>query len=310
MDSSSRKVEVVSQALMVPEPPAHEQARMLLRIIPKSMNAVLISGAASAQIHYQDQHGQHRIVLPEQGPIVYQLEAPGGQRQVWELSPKEIKARLQARFSMEWYTPPWVLYLALACLGRIDLDPCANPQKSVPAIRHYVGTAGQDGLLLPWGEQVEDVVAGQLCTVWAHPFTVFLNPPWGDIGAWAGRLEQEYLAGHLSAALLLVPVRTERPWFQALHRWPVWFPNERIHYCKEQPDGSLKEERGIAHASCLFYLGPDLDRFERAFGDRGQIYVTRRSLANSPGICQDSQDSPLLLPQQTHDRPDRLEKTA
>lgn len=180
--------------------------------------------------------------------------------------------------SQEWYSPPWILNLALAYLGRIDLDPCANPQKTVPAIRHYVGSQGQDGLALPWGEQRLEYANGTPCEVWAKPFTLFLNPPWGSIDPWADRLISE--ADHFSDALMLVPVRTERPWFQVLKDLPVWFPNERVNYLQEQDDGSLKLIKGISTNSCIFVQHAKLERFEQIFGPYGRIYTcTQKGIA-------------------------------
>jgi hypothetical protein len=175
--------------------------------------------------------------------------------------------------SQEWFTAEKEADLSLACLGRIDLDPCANPQKSVPAIRHYVGHHGQDGLILPWGEQEN----GLPTSVWKRPSTLFLNPPWGSIDPWVDRLLSEYEAGHYTDALLLVPVRTERPWFRALRHLPVWFPDERINYLKEQPDGTLKLVKGISTNSCMFYQGEQVEKFERVFSPHGRIYVCRSS---------------------------------
>lgn len=173
--------------------------------------------------------------------------------------------------SQEYYTPKWVLDLVVECLGKIDLDPCANPEVTVPALYHYVGSEGFDGLSLPWGEK-RYPVGGTTLQGWETNFTVFLNPPWNDLETWTDKLLSEWREQHFGQAIMLVPVRVERPWFQQLQDFPVWFPNERINYVQPQPDGTLKQTRCIAHASCAFYLGADVAQFARVFGEHGRIY--------------------------------------
>lgn len=173
--------------------------------------------------------------------------------------------------SQEYYTPPREINLSDECLGGIDLDPCANPQKTVPARIHYVGSEGWDGLSLPWGEKLYR--PGSTTEYrWAKPFTVLVNAPWNDLETWTDKMLSEYASGHFTAGIFLVPVRVERPWFQRLQDFPVWFPNERINYVQPQPDGTLKQTKGIAHASCAFYLGDNEQRFREVFGRHGRIY--------------------------------------
>ena len=57
----------------------------------------------------------------------------------------------------ERFTPFWVLDLVVEVMGGIDLDPCADPRKRVPATRHF--TKEDDGLEQNWSGRV------------------FLNPP-------------------------------------------------------------------------------------------------------------------------------------
>jgi hypothetical protein len=88
--------------------------------------------------------------------------------------------------SDERFTPAWVLELAVKLMGGIDLDPCADPKKRVPASLHY--TKEQDGLSRAW--------AGR----------VFLNPPFSGATAWFKHLCLYMEAGAVSEALVLVPV--------------------------------------------------------------------------------------------------------
>ena len=88
--------------------------------------------------------------------------------------------------SDERYTPKWVLDLVEQILGVIDLDPCADPQKRVPALRHL--TKEDDGLSCGWSGKV------------------FLNPPFSKSSDWIKHLSIYCHTGSVSEAVVLVPV--------------------------------------------------------------------------------------------------------
>ncbi len=67
----------------------------------------------------------------------------------------------------EWCTPADILRRSVAALGRIDLDPCSDRLKNVPAARHY--TKSDNGLARSWSGRV------------------FMNPPYGELGLWTSR---------------------------------------------------------------------------------------------------------------------------
>ena len=69
---------------------------------------------------------------------------------VEQFQPADRLAPLKTSASAEWYTPPQVVAAAVATLGGIDFDPCAEEgqPKTVPAGVHY--TASDDGLAQPW----------------------------------------------------------------------------------------------------------------------------------------------------------------
>src|SRR4051812_39669667 len=98
--------------------------------------------------------------------------------------------------SNEWYTPPYIWQGVIRALGAIDCDPCSNPPPyNVPATVHY--TQADDGLLQPWRGRV------------------YMNSPYGDaLLAWVTKLQTERALGHCTAAIALMPARTDTLWFQ------------------------------------------------------------------------------------------------
>ncbi len=176
----------------------------------------------------------------------------------------------------EWYTPPEILDMVVDCMGKIDLDPCANPQKTVPAITHFVG-GQENGLAKSWGHSilVPNSKDGEVLIQWRKPYTLFLNPPWGRLSEWVMHTVTEYSKGHYSEAIMLVPCAIETKWFQRLRYWPVCFPNKRINYIEETESG-LKLKNGFDRPSCLIHIGSNHDRFEQVFGGEfGRIYYPK-----------------------------------
>lgn len=157
--------------------------------------------------------------------------------------------------SQEWYTPPEIVEMVVSCLGIIDLDPCANPQeiKNIPARQHF--DAAVNGLDKPWKGRV------------------FLNPPFAGTGQWVAKLQEQYWAGNVTEAILLCLASTETRWFQWLAAQPLCLPNQRINYMYETPLRLLVKKKGFDRPSCLFYFGPNQDRFAEVFGQPfGRIY--------------------------------------
>lgn len=176
--------------------------------------------------------------------------------------------------SQEYYTHPNDLAPVLEVFNRIDLDPCSNPFKSVPAIRHYVGQHGQDGLALPWGESFPRIYNNTVQTHWRNPFTVFVNPPWNNIGPWVEKAFAEYQAGHCTEVIMLLPARTETRWYRQLSKEALTCqPDYRINYMQANEQGELHLVKGIAHASHYFYIGENWGKFQRVFEKIGGIYV-------------------------------------
>lgn len=141
------------------------------------------------------------------------------------------------------YTPDWVLDIVKRSLGGIiDLDPCADPQRRVPARRHF--TITDDGLAEPW-----------------HG-TVFLNPPYSDTTAWLKHLHLYIETGSVAAAIALLPVsvlgnKGAAPIIRdACSAYTVL--EGRLTFLDED----YKPHKGaLAMSSVLLYFGDNPDRF-------------------------------------------------
>lgn len=154
-------------------------------------------------------------------------------------------APLMSSESGEWYTPQAIIVAAMAALGGIDLDPCSNTgTPNVPASRHL--TAEDDGLAHGWRGKV------------------YMNPPYGrEIGGWIDKLTTEFAYGNVTAAVALLPARTDTAWFRALPaRW-VCFVSGRLRFSGADP---------APFPSVAAYLGPDAAAFADAFGSLGLLY--------------------------------------
>lgn len=147
--------------------------------------------------------------------------------------------------SAEWYTPPEIIGRVLDTLGAIELDPCADAKKSVPALNHL--TEDDDGLAFEWNGRV------------------YMNPPYGaGIKVWVEKLRTHYVEGDVSEAIALVPSRTDTAWFAMLRDYPRCFIRGRLRFSGH--------DNSAPFPSCAFYLGPNVGRFVAAFEDLGDIF--------------------------------------
>lgn len=150
--------------------------------------------------------------------------------------------------SHEWYTPERIVERVTATLGEIDLDPCSNSKDdpAIPAHSHL--TAEDDGLSMAWFGRV------------------YMNPPYGrQIADWISYLVREYEAERVSAAVALVPSRTDTQWFRELREYPRCFIWGRLQF-----SGC---ENTAPFPSMAVYLGDDVASFIHAFEDIGDIYA-------------------------------------
>jgi len=150
--------------------------------------------------------------------------------------------------SPDWQTPKNIVELINKCLGGVDLDPCSNSKENPNVHATHVFTKHDDGLRFDWYGKV------------------FMNPPYGrEIGKWVEKLADEYRKGHTKEAIALVPARVDTAWFKSFRDFPVCFIDGRLKF-----SGS---DNSAPFPSAAFYLGSDVSKFARVFGDVGDIWV-------------------------------------
>ncbi len=178
-------------------------------------------------------------------------------------------AHRRSSASDSWLTPPWVVERAIACLGRIDGDVAAAPERNVPA---------------QWTLTAEDDALSQ--ATWANPdgspSRIWVNPPYGAAGRgpgdWTRRVVKEWEDGTVEAALLLLPARPGAHWQQELARFPRL--EFRGHLTFEPGVGNPARKRWDAgsrseapFASILVGVGLEPSQLHTHFNDVGVVFV-------------------------------------
>lgn len=160
----------------------------------------------------------------------------------------------------EWYTPAIYIEAARRVMGQIDLDPasCAAANEVVGATTFY--TAEEDGLAQPWSGRV------------------WLNPPYAQplVSRFCQRLEEDYRAGNVTQACVLMNNATETRWYRPLAESAsvVCFPTGRVKFWS--PDKLATPLQGQA----ILYLGDRTEAFRRHFSAFGAVMTTHTVTAN------------------------------
>ena len=145
-----------------------------------------------------------------------------------------------------------IIDLVIQVLGEIDLDPCADDGRHIPAALHY--TATLDGLSQEWSGRV------------------FMNPPYSCPGVWMSKLQSEL--GRVREAIALVPAATDTNWLSpVLKSQPVCFWKGRIKFL----DVNYQPKLPARQSHCLVYWGDNWQRFKEVFDLYGFV-----SVPNSP----------------------------
>lgn len=161
---------------------------------------------------------------------------------------------INASTNNEWYTPAPFITVVQRLMGGIDLDPASNAlaNQTVQATRYY--TIADDGLAQPWYGRV------------------FLNPPYGvedgesNQARWSRRLIQEYQAGAVTEAVLLVNAVPGNAWFAPLWDYPICFVGRRIRFYNADTEAGQP-----THSNVFVYLGLNVPRFVALFSEFGTV---------------------------------------
>ena len=152
----------------------------------------------------------------------------------------------------EWYTPAEYCESARVVMGSIDLDPasCKVANKQVKAAKFI--TAEQDGLQKSWSGNV------------------WLNPPYGQpfIADFCRKTLEEWQAGNVSQAIVLVNNATETAWFQSLlsEASAVCFKAGRIRFLDADGAPANTPLQGQA----FVYFGENTKAFIKEFSKHGR----------------------------------------
>jgi phage N-6-adenine-methyltransferase len=173
--------------------------------------------------------------------------------------------------SDNWYTPPNIVSLVVRVLGEIDLDPCAEIGKNIPASMHY--TATDDGLSKLWHGRV------------------FLNPPYSCPGKWIAKLQAEVEYCRVMEAIALVPASTDTSWLSpVLAKQAVCFWRGRIKFI----DSNYEPKMSARQSHVLIYWGNNEARFMEVFEQHGVFKPSTKSRDVNQVLGGNT--SPLLSP--------------
>ena len=155
--------------------------------------------------------------------------------------------------SNEYYTPIEFIDSAYAVMGHIDLDPasCEEANENVRAQTYY--TIEEDGFNKPWSGRV------------------WMNPPYGkDEGEsegnqarWVRKICDEYAAGNVSEACVLVNAVPGNKWFHPLWDHTICFVYRRIHF--------INGSGAPTHSNAIVYLGKNIAAFSDEFKKHGAV---------------------------------------
>ena len=195
---------------------------------------------------------------------------------LWETSPgvAVIQPPADARYAPisdrtdydgdEWKTPIEWIEAARNLMGAIDLDPATNPQSQDLIQAGTAYTKNDNGLDRPWC-----MPDGTAARVWC-------NPPYSTalIQAFANKALDEYRAGNVSEALVLVNNCTDTGWFFSLaQQFPIMFSRGRVGFWYEDPNDKTPTRQGQA----LFYFGPNVNRFYECFAHVAYAPIGRQA---------------------------------
>lgn len=179
----------------------------------------------------------------------------------------DLKKEDPSELSKQWTTDCWrtpnnerspILNLVDRVFGKIGLDPTADPQKRVPATKHF--TKNDDCLIRDW---------------YTEQGTVFMNPPFSDPLPFVQKLVDEIELGSVQKAIALLPSRclhnkgTGQLIAKTAPCYLLW-RSPRIAFL----DANGKPAKNSDFDCCLVYWGDNPQLFRETFEAYGTIVFT------------------------------------
>jgi hypothetical protein len=150
-----------------------------------------------------------------------------------------------------WCTPQIILTTLTEFAGRVELDPCSNPNSIINANREWYGPPhGTCGLFTPW----------------RTPFGYF-NPPYseGNKHIWTRKASNEYTSGRAKELIGLLPADTDTGWFHdnvVPTAGGICFWRGRLTFIGDKKQPAM-------FPVVLLYWGRRRARFAKVFGKHG-----------------------------------------
>ncbi len=130
-----------------------------------------------------------------------------------------------------WATPWWLIHwIRERTLEPIALDACAERETRKADLWYGPGS--------PWGEN-------GLVGHWPDSGTIWVNPPYDDIGPWVARA-LHHIRLNCSRVVLLLPARTDQEWWHQLH------VHSRARCCCLRPRVAFEAPAGVRQSSPSF----------------------------------------------------------
>jgi DNA N-6-adenine-methyltransferase (Dam) len=203
-------------------------------------------GKSASELRYRIQFAEH---YPTAEKVSTALETFGSWTAIRDYFSKRA---LNQSDSNEWCTPALYVEASRRTLRTIDLDPASSEVANETVKATHFFTLEDDGLSQQWIGNV------------------FLNSPYrGQTPAFVKKLVDEYKAGNVTAAIVLVnSAATPSLWFQLL--WEadaLCFTDHHINFVP----GPGVEASGSPHGGIFAYFGPEPERFYAEFQQFGAI---------------------------------------
>lgn len=189
--------------------------------------------------------------LKNKNPVLFN-QVKNGEKTITEVKNKTSIVSLFTG-NNEWYTPVEYIELARKVMGSIDLDPASNDeaQKIIKAEKYF--TANDDGIKHNWNGNI------------------WLNPPYSgkEIIEFIDKLIIEFENKNIKQAIVLTNDNTDTSWYHKLVKISsaICLLSGRIKFY------NASEISAPTNGQTFFYLGSNLDNFNREFKKIGLIMI-------------------------------------